>query len=267
MMEERTQEVRAVFSAAVAWDTPEERARCLDEACRGKEGLRERVEELLRAHDRDHPYLTKGSDPQPGSVQEGPGTVIGHYKILQQIGEGGFGVVFMAEQIEPVRRKVALKVVKPGMDSREVVARLEAERQALALMDHTNIAKVFEAGTTDAGRPYFVMELVRGLSVTDYCDEQDLPVVETWTGYRPTSRDDAPILGPSGLEGLIYALGHHRNGILLAPITARATARYILEGSLPASVRPFTRKSWAPAQTALVASSRSSWAVMMTTGT
>src|SRR5437667_12902446 len=96
---------------------------------------------------------------------------IGHYKLLQQIGEGGCGVVFMAEQEEPVQRRVALKIIKPGMDTKSVIARFEAERQALALMDHPNIAKVFDAGATVSGRPYFVMELVRGIKITDYCDQ------------------------------------------------------------------------------------------------
>ena len=108
--------------------------------------------------------------PPEQPLTEGPGTVIGRYKLLQQIGEGGFGVVFMAEQQEPVRRKVALKIIKPGMDSRAVVARFEAERQALALMDHPNIAHIFDGGTTDSGRPYFVMELVKGVPITEFCD-------------------------------------------------------------------------------------------------
>jgi len=99
------------------------------------------------------------------------GTTIGRYKLLQKIGEGGFGVVFMAEQQEPVERRVALKVIKAGMDTRQVVARFEAERQALALMDHPNIAKVLDAGATTSGRPYFVMELVRGLPIVGYCDQ------------------------------------------------------------------------------------------------
>jgi serine/threonine protein kinase len=101
--------------------------------------------------------------------------VIGPYKLLEQIGEGGFGVVFMAEQEKPLRRKVALKVLKPGMDTRQVVTRFEAERQALALMDHPNISKVFDAGTTASGRPYFVMELVRGVPITEFCDQRRLP--------------------------------------------------------------------------------------------
>jgi eukaryotic-like serine/threonine-protein kinase len=107
-------------------------------------------------------------------MSEKPGDRIGRYKLLEQIGEGGCGVVYMAEQEEPVRRRLALKVIKLGMGTKQVVARFEAERQALALMDHPNIAKVFDAGATDAGRPYFVMELVRGIKITEYCDENDL---------------------------------------------------------------------------------------------
>src|SRR5207302_7058942 len=109
------------------------------------------------------------------TLAEGAGTVIGPYKLLEQIGEGGFGVVFMAEQLRPVCRKVALKVLKPGMDTRQVIARFEAERQALALMDHPNIAHVLDAGATATGRPYFVMELVRGMPMTEYCDQHNLP--------------------------------------------------------------------------------------------
>src|SRR5207245_805742 len=106
---------------------------------------------------------------------EKPGDRIGRYKLLQQIGEGGCGVVYMAEQEEPVRRRVALKVIKLGMDTKQVIARFEAERQALALMEHPNIAKVLDAGATDSGRPYFVMELVRGVPITEYCDKNHLP--------------------------------------------------------------------------------------------
>src|SRR6185369_7465069 len=109
---------------------------------------------------------------------ERAGTMIGRYKLLEKIGEGGFGVVFMAEQVEPVQRKVALKIVKAGMDTKEVIARFEAERQAIALMDHPNIARALDAGATEAGRPYFVMELVRGIPITDYCDRENLPTHE-----------------------------------------------------------------------------------------
>ena len=109
-------------------------------------------------------------------VTERPGAVIGPYKLREQVGEGGMGVVFVAEQERPVRRKVALKIIKPGMDTKEVVARFEAERQALALMDHPNIAKVLDAGSTESGRPYFVMELVRGIPITEYCDQNKLTI-------------------------------------------------------------------------------------------
>ena len=113
---------------------------------------------------------------QKAEVQaERPGVMIGRYKLLERIGEGGFGVVYMAEQIEPVQRKVALKIIKAGMDTREVIARFEAERQAIALMDHPNIARALDAGATEAGRPYFVMELVRGIPITDYSDQRKLP--------------------------------------------------------------------------------------------
>src|SRR5207244_2045624 len=110
------------------------------------------------------------------SPPESPGTIIGPYKLLEAIGEGGMGVVYMAEQTQPVRRKVALKIIKPGMDTKQVIARFEAERQSLALMDHPNIAKVLEAGATDSGRPYFVMELVKGIPITEYCDQARLSI-------------------------------------------------------------------------------------------
>src|SRR6185369_4031787 len=120
-----------------------------------------------------HPIGLDSTVGMPPS-REGPGTVIGPYKLLQQIGEGGMGTVFMAEQTRPVQRRVAVKVIKAGMDSKQVIARFEAERQALALMDHPNIARVLDAGTTSAGRPYFVMDLVKGMPITRYCDEHHL---------------------------------------------------------------------------------------------
>jgi tetratricopeptide (TPR) repeat protein/serine/threonine protein kinase len=157
-----------------------ERGALLDKMCGDDHALRQRVEALLYAHDNPGDFLApRPAAPQEPTVDEprlaeGPGSRIGPYKLLQQIGEGGMGVVFMAEQTEPVRRRVALKVIKPGMDTRQVVARFEAERQALALMDHPNIAKVLDAGATDSGLPYFVMELVKGVPITNYCDEHRL---------------------------------------------------------------------------------------------
>jgi serine/threonine protein kinase len=106
------------------------------------------------------------------ATRESTGSLVGRYKLLEEIGEGGFGIVYLAEQTDPVKRKVALKILKPGMDTREVVARFEAERQALALMDHRNIAQVFDGGATESGRPYFVMEWVNGIPLTQFCDEQ-----------------------------------------------------------------------------------------------
>ena len=158
-----------------------ERPSYLADACGENRQLRERVEELLAEHEKEQSFFLDVPLPGAGATidqpaKEKPGTQIGPYKLLQQIGEGGFGIVFMAEQHAPVKRKVALKVIKPGMDTRQVIARFEAERQALALMDHPSIAKVFDAGATDSGRPYFVMELVRGVPITTYCDENNLPV-------------------------------------------------------------------------------------------
>jgi WD40 repeat protein/serine/threonine protein kinase len=168
-----------LFAAAI--QTPlAERAALLDRACAGDTSVRAQVESLLAAH--DHPDSLLEGPVWNATIEmipcmtESPGTIIGPYKLLEQIGEGGFGVVFMAEQQRPVRRRVALKVIKPGMDTRQVIARFEAERQALALMDHPNIARVLDAGATESGRPYFVMELVRGTPLSEFCDQNRLSV-------------------------------------------------------------------------------------------
>jgi serine/threonine protein kinase/tetratricopeptide (TPR) repeat protein len=172
------QRVRSIFLEPVENHAPEQWRRFLDQACGEDHDLRKRIEVLLRAHDQANSMLDVAAVSPAATtdepITEGPGTVIGPYKLLEQIGEGGFGVVFMAEQTGPVRRKVALKVLKPGMDTRQVVARFEAERQALAIMDHPNIAKVFDGGATPSGRPYFVMELVKGVPITDFCDQNQL---------------------------------------------------------------------------------------------
>src|SRR5262249_34913962 len=151
----------------------------LEQACAGDPALRASVEALLRANvgatgflDRPAPAPAVTVDVEP--VNERLGTVIGPYKLLEQIGEGGMGTVWMAQQQEPVKRLVAVKLIKAGMDSKQVVARFEAERQALALMDHANIARVLDGGTTYSGRPYFVMDLVKGVPITRYCDEHHL---------------------------------------------------------------------------------------------
>jgi tetratricopeptide (TPR) repeat protein/serine/threonine protein kinase len=166
-MPEQPLSERSIFEAALDKATPGERAAFLDQACGADQALRREVEALLAVHDR---LAVTGEDPLAG---ERTGSVIGPYKLLQQIGEGGMGSVFMAEQTSPVQRKVALKLIKAGMDSKQVIARFEAERQALALMDHPNIARVLDAGET-GGSPYFVMELVKGVPITHYCDQHHL---------------------------------------------------------------------------------------------
>jgi len=172
----------SIFHTARRIENSEVRAEYLVQICAGDQGLRERVKALLEVHEREQEFLKSSPDPGPtldhALLTEGPGTTIGRYRLMEQIGEGGMGVVFVAEQERPVRRKVAVKIVKPGMDTKEVIARFEAERQALALMDHPNIAKVLDAGSTESGRPYFVMELVRGIPITDYCDQNKLTVRE-----------------------------------------------------------------------------------------
>src|SRR5262245_41069465 len=176
--EARVMNEATIFAAALEKATDEERAALVAQACGGDERLRRRVEALLRAHAEaddllDPPSRTDRTEayaPHTGA----PGTVIGPYKLVERVGEGGMGEVWMAQQAEPVKRLVALKLIKAGMGSRQVIARFEAERQALALMDHPNIARGLDAGTTGAGRPYFVMDLVRGVPITKYCDEHHL---------------------------------------------------------------------------------------------
>jgi serine/threonine protein kinase len=178
-------DLKAIFGKALELDSADDRARYLAEACGDDTGLRAELESLLTALGQASSFLeSPAAAPTvtvaPTPIIEGPGTVIGPYKLLKQIGEGGMGVVYMAEQTRPVKRLVALKVIKAGLDSRQILARFEAERQALALMDHPNIAKVLDAGATPpvsppfeggacgGGRPYFVMELVKGILITQF---------------------------------------------------------------------------------------------------
>ncbi|HEY5915346.1 MAG TPA: serine/threonine-protein kinase [Verrucomicrobiae bacterium] len=180
-----------LFEGALNCPTPQQRAAYLDKACAGQPDLRRKLEALLQAHERSGDFLeppaaTEQSTLKLGLEREEPaGTLIGRYKLLQKIGEGGMGVVYMAEQTAPVVRRVALKIIKLGMDTKQVVARFEAERQALALMDHPNIAKVLDAGSTETGRPYFVMELVHGVPITEYCDKNKLSTRERLELFIP----------------------------------------------------------------------------------
>ena len=194
-------DLKALFLAALERPQGPERAAYLADACGGEASLRAQVEELLEAHVRAGVFLASATetaakgDPDlaggeaaewlgpetarenltpPGTIAEGPGSRIGPYTIIRKLGEGGMGIVFLAEQERPVRRKVALKVIKPGMDTEQVVARFEAERQALALMEHPGIARVLDAGATDSGRPFFVMELIDGVPINEYCDQERL---------------------------------------------------------------------------------------------
>jgi serine/threonine protein kinase/tetratricopeptide (TPR) repeat protein len=167
-----------LFLKALELHSPAERQQYLDRTCAGDAALRAEVDGLLEAIGQAGSFLEAPAADltvtADAPLSERPGAVIGPYKLLEQLGEGGFGVVFLAEQTRPLRRRVALKVLKPGMDTRQIVARFEAERQALALMDHPNIAHILDGGQTPSGRPYFVMELVKGVPITDYCDENRL---------------------------------------------------------------------------------------------
>jgi hypothetical protein len=228
----------SIFAEALAKPSPDERAAFLERVCGADRVWRERIETLLRSHDEAGSFLKEPSDLGATSAEppstENPGTIIDRYKLLQQIGEGGFGTVYMAEQKEPIRRRVALKIIKPGMDTKEVIARFEAERQALALMDHPNIAKVLDAGTTggepgsvSSGRPYFVMELVKGVTLAEFSDKNQL------SRWPPADR--ARTLGSSmpksALAGRAFGIaakrefrcrGPHETGLFLMHTEQRA---------------------------------------------
>ncbi|MCA9194916.1 MAG: protein kinase [Planctomycetales bacterium] len=192
-MASNTPDVHTIFNRALELESSEQREQFLNQICADHGELRQRVEQLLNAHQAagaflggaaanlaatEHVSASNPSSSQTAELRFAPGTRIGNYKLREQLAEGGMGVVYVAEQTEPVRRKVALKVIKPGMSTRDVVARFEAERQALALMDHPNIARVIDGGSTESGQPYFVMELVQGLPLTQYCDNHKLTTTQ-----------------------------------------------------------------------------------------
>jgi serine/threonine protein kinase len=183
MSNSQKKDEKEIFTAAVELKTPAEREAYLDNACGADLALKARITGLLDAREKPSHVLDQLIEASEiwlddADMEEKPGTVIGRYKLLERIGEGGMAVVYMAEQAQPIRRKVALKIIKLGMDTKQVIARFEAERQALAMMDHANIAKVLDAGATETGRPYFVMELVKGVSITEYCDSNELSTRE-----------------------------------------------------------------------------------------
>jgi serine/threonine protein kinase len=236
-------QVKAIFLAAVERHDVAEWPAFLEVACAGQPELRRRVELLLEAHREagtgafDAVGAPAASDNTRG-VGEEVGSVIGAYKLLEQIGEGGFGIVFMAEQQQPIRRKVALKVLKPGMDTKQVVARFEAERQALALMDHPNIARVFDGGATVSGRPYFVMELVKGIPITDYCDQAQLTPRQRLELFLPVCQ----AVQHAHQKGIIHRDLKPSN-VLVTLHDGTAMAKVIDFGIAKASGEPLTDKS------------------------
>jgi serine/threonine protein kinase len=236
-------QVDEIFDEAVRLAPGDPRERFLAMACGDDAELRQRVERLLRAVAEAGSFL---ESPPPGleatrdlsKLTEPPGTQIGPYKLLQLVGEGGMGSVWMAEQHEPVRRRVALKLIKPGMDSRQVLVRFEAERQALSMMDHPNIAKVLDAGTTDSGRPYFVMELVKGQSITQYCDEHHLTPRERLELFLPVCH----AIQHAHQKGIIHRDIKPSN-VLVAEYDGRPVAKVIDFGVAKAVHQPLTEKT------------------------
>jgi serine/threonine protein kinase len=240
-MNETVDRTESVFAGAVALENPAERVAYLDQACAADPALRARVNALLRAHERAGHLLDRPVAPELLTVDhvpaaEQPGTVLaGRYKLLEGIGEGGMGAVWVAEQIEPVRRKVAIKLIKPGMDSRSVLARFEAERQALALMDHPNIARVLDGGMTEAGRPFFVMDYVRGVPITRYCDEVRLSVPERLELFVQVCQ----AVQHAHQKGIIHRDLKPSN-ILVAPYDGRPVPKVIDFGLAKAIHQPLT---------------------------
>jgi serine/threonine protein kinase/tetratricopeptide (TPR) repeat protein len=231
----------SIFALALEISSAAEREAYLDRACGNNQALRAEVEALLRANQRfgdllDLPEYPTATTALP--AREGPGTLIGPYKLLEQIGEGGMGTVWMAEQTQPIQRRVAIKVVKNGMDSKQVLGRFEAERQALALMDHPNIAKVLDAGKTSAGQPYFVMELVKGLPITKYCDENCLEVRQRLELFGAV----CGALQHAHQKGLIHRDLKPSN-VLVAPYDGKPVVKVIDFGVAKATGQRLTEKT------------------------
>ncbi len=231
----------SIFAQALEITSAAERAAFLDRACSHNQALRTEVEALLRAQERsgdllDLPENVPVTTDLP--AREGSGTVIGPYKLLEPIGEGGMGTVWMAEQTDPIQRRVAVKVVKEGMDSRQVLARFEAERQALALMEHPHIAKVLDAGQTPSGRPYFVMELVKGRPITNYCDEKRLGVRERLVLFGDVCR----AVQHAHQKGIIHRDLKPSN-VLVAPYDGKPVVKVIDFGVAKATGQRLTDKT------------------------
>src|SRR5262245_29010655 len=226
-----------LFHRALEKPTLAEQLAFLDEACTDQPELRQRVERLLHSHRHADSFLHADFITEQPTT-EGLGTVIGPYKLLEQIGEGGMGTVWMAQQTEPVKRVVAIKLIKAGMDSKQVIGRFEAERQALALMDHANIARVLDAGTTDAGRPYFVMDLVKGIPITKYCDEHHLTPRQRLELFIPVCQ----AVQHAHQKGIIHRDLKPSN-VLVALYDGRPVPKVIDFGVAKAAGQPLTEKT------------------------
>ena len=243
-MAKKSNDVEAIYNAAVNKKSAEERSAYLDAACGDDKALRVRVETLLKAHEHVGDYLeVPAVDPNvtldnPPLI-DGPGTKIGRYELMELIGEGGMGLVYMAQQKKPVKRKVALKIIKPGMDSRQVIARFEAERQALAVLDHPNIARVFDAGTTKAGRPYFIMEYVKGVSINKYCDGNKLSIEKRLRLFEQVCEG----IHHAHQKGIIHRDLKPSN-ILVSVHGDRAVPKIIDFGIVKAVTQPLTEKTF-----------------------
>jgi eukaryotic-like serine/threonine-protein kinase len=243
-----------IFANALKFTAPGEQAAYLDRASAGDDQLRKQVVALLKAHTTDPHFLEKlagsvvdmtdalladgATEPPLTTTAEHSSPVIGPYKLIEEIGKGGMGTVYMAQQTEPVKRLVALKVIKLGMDSRSVIARFKVERQALALMDHPNIARVFDAGTTETGRPYFVMELVKGVPLTKYCDDHRLTPQDTPEAVYPRLSGD-PACASEG----DYPPRHQASNMLVALYDGEPVPKVIDFGVAKATGQHLTEKT------------------------
>lgn len=237
-----SQSIDAIFCHAIELDDPQARDSYVAKACGQDVDLQKQVQRLLYAHFRggsaiDAPDHLLGATLHKRTT-ELIGVEIGPYKLLQEIGEGGMGTVYMAEQSTPVQRRVALKIIKPGMDTRQVIARFEAERQALAMMDHPHIAKVLDAGSTDSGRPYFVMELVRGTPITQYCDERQLTLRQRLELFLPVCQ----AIQHAHQKGVIHRDIKPSN-VLIAPYDGKPVVKVIDFGVAKATGRQLTDKT------------------------
>jgi serine/threonine protein kinase/TolA-binding protein len=242
-MRENAMSESEIFQAAVKLPTGQ-RAAYLEQTCGDNQALRQAVEALLQAQDKEEIIVVQADEgavvveEDHASITEGPGAVIGPYKLLQQIGEGDLGVVFMAEQQAPIRRRVALKIIKPGLDTAEVVARFQAERQALALMDHPNVAKVFDGGATESGRPYFVMELVEGVSITEFCDKDRLAPADRLKLFR----DVCNAIQHAHYKGIIHR-GIKPSNVMVTRSTGTSVVKVVDFGVAGATVPKLAEKT------------------------